>query len=518
MPATAASSAVLPAATPPPSHHEVSAVALPATASGYQQPHEWACSAKTFQSFETSQRNNMEDEILLNDIVSVTDLRNYDLALRYADDLLASEPDNRQVSALKMLIQRKMDANNTSTVWFRNGQKIADSTQQFEDKPLNIRFETNHTLKVSSVKRTDSGIYSCEILFPESDQPVKQNHLVDVLYPPTIFPDPDSGGKDIELMHGFALTCDVVGNPLPKMKWYFQNKEMPLSNEHLVVFNVTRAVKEHEGEYRCVADNSIGNPASATFNIRILYYPEVTAVRDWIHGAVDLKIELACKVLANPPPKVSWFHEGELLNKSTKFSNRIEENEYFLIIKSLKLSDFGIYTCQATNFLGRNFAKIEVSGLANPAVFKADPRKRSENSYTLIWEVDSYSPPFEYQLKFRKQQRGDIHGQWLPLVIPASVENMGPIHTEAFTLAGLEPATIYEAVISSKNVFGWSKPSKIFKFATVGIEYEDVSQGIEEKKITSSKIPEIESKSNSNTFEFEILYLFVKNMNSALGS
>lgn len=34
-------------------------------------------------------------------------------------------------------------------------------------------------------------------------------------------------------------------------------------------------------------------------------YPEVTAVKDWIHGAVDLKIELACKVLANPPPKVS---------------------------------------------------------------------------------------------------------------------------------------------------------------------------------------------------------------------
>lgn len=60
--------------------------------------------------------------------------------------------------------------------------------------------------------------------------------------------------------------------------------------------------------------------------------------------------------------QVTWLHEGELLNKSTKFSNRIEENEYFLIIKNLKFSDFGIYTCQATNFLGRNFAKIEVSG------------------------------------------------------------------------------------------------------------------------------------------------------------
>lgn len=66
-------------------------------------------------------------------------------------------------------------------MWFRNGQKIADSTHKFEDKPLNIQFETNHSLKVSSVKRTDSGVYSCEIGFPEIDQPVKQNHLVDVL-------------------------------------------------------------------------------------------------------------------------------------------------------------------------------------------------------------------------------------------------------------------------------------------------------------------------------------------------
>lgn len=66
-------------------------------------------------------------------------------------------------------------------------------------------------------------------------------------------------------------------------------------------------------------------------------------------------------------------------------------------------------------------------------------------------------------------QRGDIHGQWLPLVIPASTEKMGPIHMESYTLAGLEPATVYEAVIASQNVFGWSKPSKIFRFATVGV-------------------------------------------------
>lgn len=45
---------------------------------------------------------------------------------------------------------------------------------------------------------------------------------------------------------------------------------MPLRNEYMTIFNVTKAVKQHAGEYRCVADNLIGKPASATFQIRIL--------------------------------------------------------------------------------------------------------------------------------------------------------------------------------------------------------------------------------------------------------
>lgn len=35
--------------------------------------------------------------------------QNYDVALRYADDLLAIEPNNRQVSALKWLIVKKIE-------------------------------------------------------------------------------------------------------------------------------------------------------------------------------------------------------------------------------------------------------------------------------------------------------------------------------------------------------------------------------------------------------------------------
>jgi len=87
----------------------------------------------------------------------------------------------------------------------------------------------------------------------------------------------------------------------------------------------------------------------------------------------------------------------------------------------------------------------------------------------LLFFFSKLKPVFYYKSNLVWFQRGDSHGQWLPLVIPASIEKMGPIHMETYTLAGLESATVYEAIITSKNVFGWSKPSKIFKFSTVGI-------------------------------------------------
>lgn len=45
---------------------------------------------------------------------------------------------------------------------------------------------------------------------------------------------------------------------------------------------------------------------------------------------------------------------------------------------------------------------IELSGIANPAIFKKESRSTSSTSYNFIWEVDSYYPIIEYQFWFRK--------------------------------------------------------------------------------------------------------------------
>jgi hypothetical protein len=54
------------------------------------------------------------------------------------------------------------------------------------------------------------------------------------------------------------------------------------------------------------------------------------------------------------------------------------------------------------------------------------------------------------------------------LIIPADSSSPGPIHSRSYTLTGLSIATVYEAMILSRNRFGWSKPSVILRFGTNG--------------------------------------------------
>lgn len=93
------------------------------------------------------------------------------------------------------------------------------------------------------------------------------------------------------------------------------------------------------------------------------------------------------------------------------------------------------------------------------------------DSYTLIWEVDSYTPIIEYNLWFRpyKQRTGLSKSDWTKLTIPTEHSSFaGPMYSKSYTIKGLKERTIYEALLVSRNRYGWSKPSPILRFATLG--------------------------------------------------
>lgn len=87
----------------------------------------------------------------------------------------------------------------------------------------------------------------------------------------------------------------------------------------------------------------------------------------------------------------------------------------------------------------------------------------------MIWEVDSYTPIIEYNLWFRQYVSRNMVGKskWTKLTIPSEY-SYGPVYSKSYTIEDLQEGTIYEALVVSRNKFGWSKPSSIFRFATSG--------------------------------------------------
>lgn len=114
------------------------------------------------------------------------------------------------------------------------------------------------------------------------------------------------------------------------------------------------------------------------------------------------------------------------------------------------------------------------TGVPNPGVFKKtdDKNVNSKNFYTLIWEVDSYTPIIEYSLWFRpyRPTKSALHkSTWTKLTIPTEHNtNTGPMYSKLYTIKGLKEKTVYEALLVSRNRYGWSKPSPILRFATIG--------------------------------------------------
>ena len=56
--------------------------------------------------------------------------------------------------------------------------------------------------------------------------------------------------------------------------------------------------------------------------------------------------------------------------------------------------------------------------------------------------------------------------EWHKMTIPSGSDVEGPVHTRSFNLTGLNASVDYEALILSRNRFGWSYPSKVIKFTT----------------------------------------------------
>ena len=58
---------------------------------------------------------------------------------------------------------------------------------------------------------------------------------------------------------------------------------------------------------------------------------------------------LNCSAKGNPPPTISWFHNGEQVTPGDRL---VVLNNGSLIIEAVRMTDSGVYRCHANNSLG----------------------------------------------------------------------------------------------------------------------------------------------------------------------
>ncbi|XP_052863574.1 limbic system-associated membrane protein [Anopheles cruzii] len=375
----------------------------------------------------------------------------------------------------------------TLVLLWRRGSNVLTASQLMVTRDERIRLVNGYNLEISELEPQDAGDYVCQI----SDKVNKdQVHTVEILVPPSVRAIPPTGQVTARKGGAVTLECKASGNPVPSIYWTKRSGAGKSASKigEGPVLSLERVERQQAGVYQCTADNSVGDPVTVDMRLDVLYPPDISVEKSWIHSGEGFEAQLECIVHADPQPTVSWNQNSFPLQPTDRRTMSSRGNRHTLTIRHVQQEDFGNYSCVADNSLGRSKKYMEVSGRPGPADFLSPPWSRSTDSFNLTWKVESYPPLQEVRLLYRKLMMNETFqqpGRWHDVILtPAPRPPSEPLtHVMAFTLRGLQHSSVYEAIVQAKNRYGWNEVSDIFQFYTQRISSDTHS---EEMQVASS--------------------------------
>ncbi|XP_053680258.1 neuronal growth regulator 1 [Anopheles nili] len=364
--------------------------------------------------------------------------------------------------------------------WSRDDLLLLDSRYPDLQPPPRMRLWPNGSLEVTDVQTEDTGDYTCEIMTDGGK--ASQRHAIEVQYQATVAIYPEDS-IDIRVGQILEVACVVGGVPQPFIKWSMLNVHLPnLDNEPKLSLLVE--YRNFSGPVQCTATNGVGEPAAASVEVIVNFVPEIDVKNPTVHTRVGETGILECLVTAHPIASIHWFHHGLPVvfdRRIVKLDALVAKHQYHtvqrhqLAIRNLRDSDLGQYECKASNRIGFTSAQLELTGRPMVASFKPAAEMSSPTTHNFIWQTESFSTLIEYKLKFRRVPSGNVTPfrrtlpqlAWNELIIPSD-GSYGPLYSIGYTLKGLQPTSVYEVIVQSRNRYGWSDPSNILRFATGG--------------------------------------------------
>nr|XP_046149733.1 roundabout homolog 2 isoform X2 [Oncorhynchus gorbuscha] len=361
----------------------------------------------------------------------------------------------------------------------------------------------DYLLRVKKASASDEGTFTC--LAENRVGKVEASASLTVRARPVAAPQFVIRPRDQIVAQGRTATfpCETKGNPQPAVFWQKEGSQNLLfpnqpqqpnsrfsvsSSGDLTISAVQRA---DAGYYICQALTVAGSIlAKAQLEVTdVLTDRPPPIIRQGPSNqtlGVDSVALLKCQASGDPIPSISWLKDGvSLLGKDPRMSL---QDLGSLQMRSLRLSDSGIYTCVAASSSGETSwsAFLEVKDQPGVMVIKnrddnellGPPSKPevtdvTKNSVSLSWQpgLTGATPISSFVIEAFSQS---VSNSWQTVA--------DHVKTTQYTVKGLRPNTIYLFMVRAVNTQGLSDPSPMSE----PVRTQDISppaQGVDHRHV-----------------------------------
>ncbi|CAH2103686.1 unnamed protein product [Euphydryas editha] len=296
-------------------------------------------------------------------------------------------------------------------VWMKNGHEIEEEIGRVTIQINN--FQTS--LQIEEVKINDEGRYSCEATnihgrtstyarmavisdrqIWQADAKLKRERSagIDGEYPPQF--TMRLRDRRVQATYPVRLTCQVVGNPSPVVKWFKNEEEVIIGgrytasqDEYFYTLEIAPTTLEDGGVYEAMARNGCGAVSCRCSlvvdkGIRAYIAPEFCCGLEPLYRLSEgEELRISAIVEAYPSVGVTWYRDGVRLRPSRRAIMTLDrDGQIELALASVTGRDAGVYTCTASNEVGMasTSGKVEIlsgeyvieKGSAPPIVISSD--------------------------------------------------------------------------------------------------------------------------------------------------
>ncbi|CAH2087946.1 unnamed protein product [Euphydryas editha] len=339
-------------------------------------------------------------------------------------------------------------------IWYKNDNKvtindnfnISSDSSILTIKNMHLKLQGKYSVKVANEKEEKT--ISFKVKISGIEKPKIDKNVTDYFV---------KVGSDVDLY------CRLLqGKPKPTLSWYItdRSKEQKKINESGETIHIDNLKKDDSRTYICVARNEIGKDYHV-INLNVHYPPSIEVNIKNYNAKENEQIKLVCKVDGFPLPRIRWFKNGSEISSDSKYRTYHDNILRF----SASIEDIGVYTCEASNFLG--IAQEDINLNINAPIQVKSPKETVLNiqvgsSLVLPCVADGYPLPeikwtftdFESKILPRKLRADENNSIAIPRVqledegfYICNVRNFAELAHVAYEVHVLAPPVIHNKLL-----------------------------------------------------------------------